>query len=239
MYGWRARIGLVLPMDNAVMEPELGQAAVDGVCYYAARLTTNLREQMPQCGVDISSTFVEMGADLIVYACAETSFLQGVDGNTWIRQEIERRTALPAITASAAMVEAIASLGADRIALVTPYTAGRAEIMRDFLGRHAISVVGEASRDFNAGTGEPREWLHTNKQMPSVAYAMARAADTPEAQAVVISATNFRTLEIIPALEADLGKPVVTTNQAIVWAALRRLGIKVSLPHLGQLLQTV
>ena len=54
---------------------------------------------------------------------------------------------------------------------------------------------------------------------------MAREIDRPEADGIFISCTNFRTIEIIEQLEADTGKPVVTSNQASMWIALKVLGV--------------
>ena len=75
-----------------------------------------------------------------------------------------------------------------------------------------------------------------NLQEPNVAYKLARIVDSPEAQGVLISCTNFRTLEIIEKLEMDLMKPVVTSVQATVWAALRKIGIGESISGWGKLL---
>ncbi|MCP6768721.1 hypothetical protein NL529_28160, partial [Klebsiella pneumoniae] len=61
--------------------------------------------------------------------------------------------------------------------------------------------------------------LPKGRLAPQVAADLARRVDCPEAQAVVISCTNFRTIEEINALEQELGKPVVTSNQATMWAA--------------------
>jgi len=69
-----------------------------------------------------------------------------------------------------------------------------------------------------------------------MAYKLARFVNGPEAQGILISCTNFRTLEIIERLEKDLGKPVVTSVQATVWAALRQIGVGDQLPGWGRLL---
>lgn len=88
MFGWRARVGLLLPMDNAVMEPELNKVkGLDGIEFYGARLTTNQREAMPENGIQLSKVFNELGTDIIVYSCAETAFLKGVDGNEYISKK--------------------------------------------------------------------------------------------------------------------------------------------------------
>lgn len=235
MYGRRARVGLILPLDNAVMEPELYSLGLADTSFHTIRLSTTERTEMPEQGVQLARGFVEMGVSAIAYCCAETAFLKGTEGNEWIAGEITRLTGLPATTAMSAMVAAVRAVGARRIALVTPYTQPRERIMVDFWNRMGVEVSGTLSRDFNADVGDHREWYHTNLQPPSTAYAMAMAVDSADADAVVISATNFRTLEVIQALEAELGKPVITSNQAILWQTFNALGLRVDRPDLGRL----
>jgi maleate cis-trans isomerase len=61
---------------------------------------------------------------------------------------------------------------------------------------------------------------------PSSAYISAKEVDVPEAEAIFISCTAWRTIEIIELLEKDLGKPVITSNQATMWAILKKMGIR-------------
>ncbi len=237
MFGSRGRIGLIVPMDNVVIEPELYSLGLPDISFHSVRLTTKERRRMPDQAVALSPVFVETGVDLIVYACAETSFLGDSDDHQRVCNEIEGVTGKPCISAVGAMVEALQALEVERISLVTPYTAVRTQVMRECLNRYGFQTIHSVQRDFNEDQTETREWYYTNRQQAEVAYAMAVEADRPEAQAVLISATNFRSLSMIPTLEQDLGKPVVTTNQAIVWAALRRLGLTEPVQGLGQLLQ--
>lgn len=237
MYGWRSRIGLLLPMDNAVMEPELNNVkGIDGIHFYGARLSTDQRENMPENGIELSKVFSELGTDIIVYSCAETAFLKGVDGNAYISKKITELTNQPAVTAMSSMVEALQHLNIDKISLVTPYTEHRTEIMSDFFERMGIGVRGVESQDFSLKSNDKREWYECNTQPPRVAYQMAKKANTKESQAIVISATNFRTFEIISELEEDTGKPVITTNQAILWSVFNKLNLNITLPQYGRLL---
>lgn len=238
MYGWRCRIGLILPMDNAVMEPELNKVnGLDGVEFYAARLQTNQREDMPDNGIELSKVFNELGTDIIVYACAETAFLKGVDGNQYITEKITEFTGQPAISAMTTMVEALEHLQIKNISLVTPYTEERTNIMLNFFNRMGIEVSGYKSKDFVQFSEDEREWYECNIQPPHTSYRMALEANTDEAEAIVISATNFRTFEIIEELERDTGKPVITTNQAILWSAFRKLNLGIRLEGYGKLLR--
>lgn len=75
-------------------------------------------------------------------------------------------------------------------------------------------------------------------QDPETAAEGARAIDDPDADAVFVSCTNYRTFEVIPELERDLEKPVVTSNQATLWDALGKLDADVRPTiDLGQLFE--
>lgn len=236
MYGWRARIGLLLPMDNAVMEPELySLPGMEGISFYSARLSTNKREDMPNNGIELSTVFNELGTDIIVYACAETAFLKGIDGNEYISHEITRLTGQPAVTAMSSMIDAAKFLSVKTISLVTPYTDERNEVMIQFFERMGIKVLKSVNEDFVQRSNDKREWYECNIQPPSTAFRMAKDAYHSDADATVISATNFRTFEIIRSLEEDTGKPVITTNQSVLWSVFRKLNMRVVIPSLGML----
>lgn len=240
MYGWRARVGLLLPMDNAVMEPELNKVkGLHGIEFYGARLTTNQRENMPDNGIELAKVFNELGTDIIVYCCAETAFLKGVDGNKYISEKIAELTNQPAVTAMSTMVEALEHLDIKNISLVTPYTDERTKVMQHFFERMGVTVSGTESKDFVQYSGDKREWYECNVQPPHTAYQMAIKANTKESEAIVISATNFRTFEIIDELEKDTGKPVITTNQAILWSIIKKLNLGVKLDNYGKLLSNI
>ena len=64
---------------------------------------------------------------------------------------------------------------------------------------------------------------------PSSAYISAKEVGVPEAEVIFISCTAWRTIEIIDLLEKDLRKPVITSNQATMWAILKKMGIRAEL----------
>ena len=71
---------------------------------------------------------------------------------------------------------------------------------------------------------------------PSYLMEMAAGLDRPDADAIFISCGALRSLDIAAALEAQVGKPVVTSNQALAWDALRLAGIPDMIPGFGRLL---
>lgn len=72
---------------------------------------------------------------------------------------------------------------------------------------------------------------------PYDVYRFARSVYREGADGLFISCTNLRTAEVIEPLEKDLGVPVVTSNQASLWASLRRLGIRRKIRGFGRLLK--
>jgi maleate cis-trans isomerase len=237
MYGWRARIGLILPVDNAVLEPELYAQRVGGVSFHAVRLTTEQRDDMPQQGMSMACVFPALEVNSIVYACAETSFLGGVDGNQMIMREVSSAGGAPAVTATWAMVEALRHLQAQRVSLLTPYTAQRGATMEGFLKRSGFEIAGSCHREFINQGVHSSEWWETNLQTPEAIYRIARGVDVRNADALLISATNVRTLEVITALEGALQVPVVTCNQAILWWCLTQAKVATTGLGVGSLLE--
>ena len=226
MYGWRSRIGLILPVDNAVMEPELYGRGLEGVSFHGVRLRTDDRARMPDDAIELAPLVKHMAVDAVVYACAATSFLQGVDANELIVRRLEEACGVPAITATGSMLSALQASGAKRVAVATPYAAVRGDVLVDFLRRKGFDVVNVVHEEMSL--------FETNLQHPEFSYRLGRRADHAQADAILISGTNLRTLEIVDALHLDTGKFVVTSNQAILWDLGRRLGITLDKSHLGR-----
>lgn len=237
LYGWRARIGLIIPMDNAVIEPELYSLSheLEGITFHSTRLTTAKMEEMPDNGIEMCRVFKDLGTDINVYACAETAFLKGVDGNQYISEQLEKSTGKPSITAMSAMIESVKHLDIKNITLVTPYGEERNEVLTNFFARMGITVIQSIGRTSALYFDDENEPYKCNIQPTYTAYRMAKEVDHPDSDATIISATNFRTFEIISRLEKDLKKPVITTNQAILWSILRTLGLQQNIPQLGKL----
>jgi maleate cis-trans isomerase len=71
------------------------------------------------------------------------------------------------------------------------------------------------------------------------AYELARAADIPTADTVLISGTGLATAGIVDRLEKDLGKRVVTSQAATLWQALTLVQLDEPVKGYGQLLASV
>jgi maleate isomerase len=237
MFGWRLRIGLILPADNTVAEPELYSLRLSGVSFHTVRLSATEHEAMRREAVVVAHALDEMAVDVVAYACAETSFDAGKQGRDRLSALIREACDIPIVTATDAMLAALCEIDAKRLALVTPYTQRSGALLEATFSDHGLEVVSSLHRDFREGSEDPRVWYETNRQPATTAYRMARKADVSDADAVLLSSTNLTTLPLLEQLEQDLGKPVVSTNQSILWWCLRELQVKGSVDGCGSLLR--
>jgi maleate cis-trans isomerase len=234
-YGTRARIGLMVPSGNAICEAELHAMLPKGVVALITRLElrgsseAELSKMLDRLE-EAAGLLADARPGLIGFHCtAVSTFAPERAGE--IPARMTRATELPAVTTADAILAALEALGSKRILLVTPYIAAVHEREVAFLAAHGCSVVGSDMMGIN-----------TNAEMaqipPTEIAAQARRAAHahPGADALFISCTAIRSAGLIAPLEAELGLPVMTSNQVMAWHALRCLGIKDARPGFGRLM---
>ncbi|MEU2584713.1 decarboxylase [Streptomyces avermitilis] len=168
------------------------------------------------------------GAEAVVWACTSGSFVYGWQGAHDQVRSLARTAGLPASSTSFAFAHAARELGARRVAIGATYPDDVAALFAAFLKEAGVEVV--AIRGSGIITAaEVATW--DEEQV----LALARAADHPDAEAVLLPDTALHTASHIQALEAALGKPVLTANQVTVWEALRLADRRVNAPRLGAL----
>jgi len=246
MYGWKGRVGLLIPSRNTTLEPEFNRMAPEGVSVHAARMI--LKEASPaalrQMEKEVyraASVITAVNPDVIVVGCTSGSFIKGLGYDQRLIKKITQLTGVKAITTSTAVIEGLKLLRITRVAVATPYTDEVNEKEKEFIEAHGIRVTGIRG----LGYSKPmKSYPLASKPVsliglltPAIAYKLAMDVDTREADGIFISCTNFRTVEIIEALEKNSGKPVVTSNQASMAMALRMMGIKEKITGFGSLLE--
>ncbi|MFE9171603.1 decarboxylase [Streptomyces kebangsaanensis] len=168
------------------------------------------------------------GAEALVWACDGGGFVRGWQGAHEQVRELARAAGMPASSTSFGFVHAAAEVGARRVALAATYPEDVTGLFADFLRAGRIEVV--AARSAGVVTAaEVAAWGEAE------VLALAREADVPRAEAILLPDTALHTVSHIPALEKDLGKPVLTANQVSVWEALRLADRRVNAPELGAL----
>ncbi len=222
-YGDRARIGMLLPSVNRAAEPQITEMLPRGVSLHTTRLRLRASDD---AAINEMVSDVERGAamladadvDLIVFHCTAASmFAPGFDDG--IIERIENATGKNATSTSKGCLEAFELFGAKNITLTTPYIQETNDREVAYLASHNVKVLSETGAGIG-GDGaamlaiEPEEWRRR-----------VNAQDEPDSQAAFISCTAIRAVEAIEPIEADIDKPVITSNQAMLWHALRKLGI--------------
>ncbi|MBI5967219.1 MAG: aspartate/glutamate racemase family protein [Deltaproteobacteria bacterium] len=230
MYGWRGRIGLIVPSSNTTCEMEFHRMSPEGVSVHTARVfnpeiteESEKEKAMLQMSGELTRAAREVASvqpGVIIYACTTASFIKGPGYDLELGDKIKRETGIPGFSTTTAVVEALKALGLKQIALATPYAQSIGEKETQFfeMGIPGMKVVAEKHLGYVPN-------IPKGKLAPESAYLTAREIDRPEADGIFISCTNWRTIEIIEQLEADTGKPVVTSNQASLWMALKMIGV--------------
>ncbi len=247
MYGWRARLALLIAHSNTTMEPEFYQVVPEGVSVHAARVRAQAIsvDGLINTGDDVARAVADLSdidAASFVFACTSANFVGGVDNDLAQSRQIEELTGRPAITAATAVLEALHAIGARRVAVATPYPDELDAKGAEFLTAHGIEVVNIGGTDLG-GARRPHNPLaaspvsHVGLQPPEVAYRLGRKAYVEGAEAVLISGANLPTMDTIATLESDLGVPVVTSGQACIWAALQLAGVRDPIRGYGRLLE--
>jgi maleate isomerase len=235
MYGWRGRIGLLVPTGNTVMEPEFNRMAPDGLSVHANRvyLESVIPEHLKGMegeAEDSARALVSCRLGVIAFGCTSGSFVGGKGYDDLLADKIAAATGLPATTTAGAVLRSLRLLGVGRVALATPYIDAVNAIEEKWLEDNGIEVTRSAG-------GGIVENADIQECEPRAAYERARGVDNDRAEAIFISCTGFRTIEIIEALEDDLGKPVITANQATFADCLRLLGVRAVRPGFGCLFE--
>ena len=242
MYGWRGRIGLINAASNTVFEPEVSAILPEGVKSYCTRIAfkptiAGLKEMIDHVGEAARLLSAEGICDIIIFGCTMGSMIGGPGYDKEIISIIEGVAKVPAITITTSVLSAFEALGVKRVAIATPYTKDIGEAERRILIESGYEVTG--IKNYHEDVS-PEEFTNEmiGRLAPTIAYRLAREVDNDRAQAIFISCANLRAVEVIDLLERDTGKPVITSNQASAWLALRRIGIRDSIKGFGRILES-
>lgn len=237
MYGRKGRIGLAVLDIDLCIEPDLRRVLPEGVEIHAARVCYP-HEVTPEAmeiatsrlGAAVES-LLPLQPNSIVWACTSGSFFDGKVGDERLLQQLSTMTmGTPATTASGAVVAALRAVGSKRPAVGTPYSPEINRRLGVFLAEHgfdAFPVAGYFDRLVDDITLQSVE----DDEVAS----FIRGYDRPEADAVVLSCTGLPTARVVALLERELGKPVITSNLAILWQAMRIGGIQERVIGAGRL----
>ncbi|TQJ53310.1 decarboxylase [Streptomyces sp. NBC_00080] len=168
------------------------------------------------------------GAEAVVWACTSGGFVHGWEGAQEQVRALATTAGMPASSTSFAFVHAAREIGAGRVAVGATYPDDVAALFAGFLRAGGVEVTGVHSAGI-VTAAEVGTWGEAE------VFALARAADAPDAGAILLPDTALHTAAFLPALEKEFGKPVLTANQVTVWEALRLTDRRVNATGLGVL----
>ena len=216
------RIGLIIPSSNRMVEQEMVHAYPKGVVAHVARLRmtgphhVGLERLMPRI-VDAAGALSDAKCEVVTFHCTVSSMEEGPEGEQRVLDAITQGGAKQARTTATAIRAALEALKAKRIAFITPYDAHKTDDEAKFLAAIGYEVV------FHKGYDMPGsdQYCATPSSFWREKLLEARH---PDADDYFISCANVSTFPVLDELEQKLGKPVISSNQAVVWDGLRRVG---------------
>jgi maleate cis-trans isomerase len=237
------RIGLLVPASDPVVEADFHRFLPPGITFHTARLhqapqsacaTVETLTALADAAPPAAASVALVEPELIVFACTSGSLFKGFGWDVELARRIAAASGgVPATTTATSMVAAHKALGMKRVVMVTPYPEETNRIEVKFLAEHGIEVAEYAS--FNC-----RKSRDIGFVAPSAIREMVlqRKAAVGRVDGLFVSCTALRVMGLVEDLERELGKPVVTSNQATVWMALRLLGADGGRVPAGRLFRT-
>ena len=232
-----AHVGVIVPAVNRTCEQQFHQYAPPalGVHMMRARIAGQWARPINELECEITlatQVLAECQPDLMVYNCTASSMKEGPEGEKRILGLMEKAAGIPSISTSQAVGEAFKHFGIKSVVVVTPYQNN--EEILFYLGKIGIKVARDVALKLPAqkfGSVTPQEW-----------HDIAVANDSKDADAIFLSCAATTQIDAVAPVEATLGKPVVNSNQAVLWAALMRLKGKLgpmTPPPVGSLMKTL
>jgi maleate isomerase len=229
-YGLRAKLGMMFPAGNTVAEPQMSAMLPDGVSLHVTRLMlqpSNLRGMLDRLE-EATALLADARVDRLLFHCTAVSMISA-ELVAEVRSRIAAVTDIPVVITSDAVQHALEAFGATKIVLVSPYEQSTNEMEVRFLRGAGITVLRERGLALEPrlyGTYTPEQW-----------FAETVAMRDPDADAYFISCTAIQSADAVDALERELGRPVITSNQVAIWRALRTAGIEDRIEGYGRLLR--
>jgi maleate isomerase len=214
---------LIIPSSNRMVEQEMIAAYPLGVIAHVTRLRMtgkhrgqSLASLAPRV-TEAAGALADAKCEIVTFHCTANSMAEGPDGEALLLRAMAEAGAAHVSSTATAMRRALAALGAKRIVLVTPYSQPQTDHEAEFfaaIGIEVVRAVGHGLPDSDAYCATPAEVWRDK----------ALAARHPDADAYFLSCANISTFSVIEPLEAALDRPVVSSNQVVVWDQLRQIG---------------
>lgn len=236
MYGWRARLGVLVPSAIVVTEPEFNLMTPNGVSVHYHRTAFRgggLKDlEKASTGIlDAIEPLMHVQPSALAISGTALSFVGGPESDKILIKEIKKKYGdIPTTTTSTAVIEALNQFGAKKVVIATPYMEEVARAAAKFVESSGIEVL-----DFN--WRNIKTALETSDIPLAELPELVEEVEVSESDLILISCTALHTVEAIESLEMKFKKPVVTSNQATMWHLLRLAKVNDKIEGYGQLLR--
>jgi maleate isomerase len=217
------RVGVIVPSVNTTFEDDIRIFMPADVRYHIARgrikkedgkVTHNSLLGLAAEAPTIAGYLNDAGMDAIAFNCTGSSIAGGPGSSERIVDQIQKETGKPATTTILSIIRALRALGIRKLVHVSPFTPEFSDEEADYLRHEGFDVV--------ATVGMGHSDARVVAQMtPEHICDYAAGVDHPDADGIFLSCANSRAMEAIAPLEQKLGKPVISSNQAVIWELLR------------------
>jgi len=225
-------IGLIIPSSNRLTEPQFNAYAPPGLGVHVTRLRITGKFRKPLSDLkgpltEAAQAISDVKPGVIVFHCTANSMESGLAHEKALVEIIEEATGCPTITTAQAITQAFDQSGIKKLVLISPYVQSTNQLEVNYLSETGYQVLHEVGLGLEThayAAVTPQDW-----------QAVVKQNSRPDADGYFLSCTNTRMIEAITDLEEDLGKPVINSNQATLWACLKKLAIQHTDPRLGRL----
>ncbi len=228
------RIGLIALASDFIIEKDFLKIIKDqDIDFFVNRieiynpLTSENLIKMSQKVTDVTNDILpNQKIDCIVYGCTSGTIAAGY--NT-IKNKIHlAKPDAKVTTPSTAAVKALKKLNIKKVAIFTPYIEDLNNEVIEFFKKENFSITSNSYFGIKNDTD-------IGKVDPEYLYDVLSQMDLKDADALFVSCTALPVLQIIDRLEKKLKKPVLSSNQALIWDTLENIGKNISINGFGKL----
>lgn len=241
------RIGQIVPSSNTTMETEIPAILRAREDLYPERFTFHssrmrmkhvtkdelaaMDKDSDRCAIELSDARV----DVLGYACLVAIMAMGLGYHRQSEQRLHQRTVdnggtAPVVTSAGALVDGLHTIGAKKVAILTPYMKPLTQLVIDYLQHEGIDVIDSISLEIPDN-------LEVGRQDPRAPIEITQRLNTSGVDAIVASAcVQMPSLPSIQAIEDRTGLPVLSSSVATTYAMLKQLGLSTRVPGFGALL---